>query len=290
MMTTDANPIKIGLALGGGGARGLAHIGVLRVLEREGIPVHLLAGTSMGGLIAAAYASPHTLAEIEAELIRAPQPGQVMRFLDRRPTRQALLKGERLRAYFAQMLGPDLTFADLRLPTALLAVDVRTGREVVLRGGRVVDAMRATMSVPGVFAPVEMGGYRLVDGGILNNVPTDVVREMGADVVIAVDVLPTAGEVMPDAGTFETMEIPLLPHVAQEIWQVEMIMLAALTQFRLAQSPPDVLLRPKIPPSVSLFIGFSRAAELFALGETAAVAALPQIHAAVAQATARAAA
>ena len=114
--------------------------------------------------------------------------------LDISLSQSGLLKGSRIYDLMANTLGPTRTFADLHLPFAAVAVDVNTGREVILRDGLLVDAIRATISVPGVFVPVTLGPYRLVDGGVLNNVPVDVARQLGADVVIAVDVLPSFGE------------------------------------------------------------------------------------------------
>jgi len=185
---------KVGLALSGGGARGLAHIGVLKVLEQEGVPIDYLAGASMGGLIAAGYAAGLIPDFLEQEALRMGNIRRLLALADRSLPRRGLFEGQKVRQYLAGHLG-DRTFDDLRLPLALVAVDLNGGREVILRDGPVVDAVRATISLPGVFTPVERDGQLLVDGGLLNNLPADVVRQMGADVVIAVDVSTDSGAV-----------------------------------------------------------------------------------------------
>jgi len=183
---------RLGLVLGGGGARGLAHIGVLRVLERERIPVACVAGTSMGGLIGALYAAGVAIERVEAEVVRLSRVTEQMRLVDFELSAAGLsVRGRRIYNMLAELLGEELTFADLRLPLAMVSVDVRTGRPVTLQGGLVIDAVRATISIPGIFTPVDLGDYRLVDGGVLDNVPVDVAHALGATHTVAVDVLPS---------------------------------------------------------------------------------------------------
>src|SRR5512143_3015601 len=181
---------KIGLALGGGGARGLAHIGILKVLQREQIPIDVITGTSMGGIVGAMHAVGLSPEQMEAEAMKRGEINQIFKLIDVRLVGSGLLGGRRIKKMLAEMLGAETTFADLRLPFAVVSVDYTSGREVVLKEGNVVDAVRATMSVPGVFEPVELNNCQLLDGGVLNNVPVDVARDLGADKVIAVDVLP----------------------------------------------------------------------------------------------------
>ncbi|MBN1976713.1 MAG: patatin-like phospholipase family protein [Anaerolineae bacterium] len=194
---------RIGLALSGGGAKGFAHIGVLKVLEEAKIPVHVLAGTSMGGVVAAIYAAGHPAAEIE-------QIARSLRLLDivqRDRTGLGLIGQDKIANRLREIMGGDPSFEQLRLPLALVASDLETGEEVVIREGSVVEAMLATMAVPILFPPVERQNRLLVDGGLLNQVPFDVVRQMaggGTPIrVIAVHTLqgfpskpgePTAGE------------------------------------------------------------------------------------------------
>ncbi len=172
---------RVGLALGGGGARGMAHVGVIRVLEREGIPIHCIAGTSAGSLVGAAYAGG-----IRGQ--RLLEMALHVRWRDiLRPVwpRQGLFSLEKMETYLVNTIG-DVTFADLEIAYAAVAADLAVGEQVALKEGRVAPAVRASCSVPGFVTPVKIDGRLLVDGGVINNLPISVVRDLGADVVIAV--------------------------------------------------------------------------------------------------------
>ncbi|MCA1755578.1 MAG: patatin-like phospholipase family protein [Spirochaeta sp.] len=178
---------KIGLALGGGAARGLAHIGVLKVLEEYDIPISCVAGTSVGSLIGAAYCSGldwRRIREITeeiswGELVRPSLSGK------------GLLKTQKLDSFLRHVLG-EISFADLKTPFAAVCVDIATAEEIVLTEGSVVEAVRASSSIPGIFEPVIRGERALVDGGVGNNLPSVTARTLGADIVIAVDLTPEA--------------------------------------------------------------------------------------------------
>ncbi len=208
---------KIGLALSGGGARGAAHIGVLRVLEREGIAVDYIAGTSMGAVVGGLYASGMSVDELE-QTITGFDWGQVFSDAPPRGDRTfrrkrdddlslakpeagvsggelklptGLVQGVKFDAILARLTLPvaEITdFDQLPIPFRAVATDIGTGEMVVMGSGSLATALRASMSIPAAFAAVERDGRLLVDGGITNNIPIDVVREMGADVVIAVDI------------------------------------------------------------------------------------------------------
>ena len=272
---------RLGLVLGGGGARGLAHIGVMRVFQREQIPVDLIAGTSMGGLVGALYAAGVPITTVQEEVGRLSKLTEQIKLVDVNISSAGLsVGGRRIYNFMADLLGEDLTFADLRLPLSMVSVDIRTGREVTLQGGLVIDAVRATISVPGIFQPVDLGDYRLVDGGVLDNGPVDVARTMGATRTIAVDVFPSFSRNMPGMAPVETgPQLPFAPLSLNEIYNVIMIMIAALTDSRLREYPPDLLIRPEIPASITLMSGFGRATEIIDAGEVAAEEALPAIRA-----------
>jgi NTE family protein len=191
-----------------------------------------------------------------------------------------LLGGKRIKKLLADMLGADTTFADLRLPLGVVSVDYTSGREVVLKEGNVVDAVRATMSVPGVFEPVEINGCQLLDGGVLDNVPVAVARDLGAEKVIAVDVLPNFRLNKPGQ---EPIVPPLkpkgMPKAYRQLWHVELVMIAALTEFRLKEAQPEVIIRPDLPVDLDLLTSFDRAQEAIDCGVRAAEAAMPQIRA-----------
>ena len=273
---------KVGLALSGGGARGLAHIGVLKVLEREGIPVDFLAGTSMGGVIAAAYAAGLDPDFMEQEALRMASVRRLLTLADPSLPRRGLFEGQKVREYLSAHLG-ERTFADLRIPLTLVAVDLNSGREVYLRQGRVVDAVRATVALPGVFTPVERDGQLLVDGGLLDNLPADAVRQMGADVVIAVDVTSdghTISHVI--RGLHRRRYVPNgLAATIEVLWRSVAVMMAEINRRRLAEVRPEVIIRPAIPPEVTVLTGFPRATEIIAAGEQAALEALPHIRQAI---------
>ena len=279
--SNNQQPVRLGLVLGGGGARGLAHIGVLRVFQREQIPIACIAGTSMGGLVGALYAAGVPISTVEEEVSRLSSLTEQIRLVDVNISAAGLsIRGRRIYNFMADLLGEELTFADLRLPLAMVSVDILTGSEVLLQGGLVIDAVRATISVPGVFEPVELGGYRLVDGGVLDNVPVDVARAMGATHTIAVDVLPSFSRNVPGRVPVESgLQLPFAPLYISEVYNVVMIMIAALTDGRLREYPPDLLIRPELPASVTLLSGFNRAADIIAGGEAAAEEALPAIRA-----------
>jgi len=270
---------RIGLALGGGGARGLAHIGVLQTLQRAGIPVDCLAGTSMGAVIAAGYAAGMSPAELEQEATAATRLHHLLSLADAGVPDGGLLRGRRLMRYFERCLR-QTSFADLHLPLAVVAVDLNTRREVVLREGPVALALRATTAVPGLFAPLELDGQRLVDGGLLNNLPVDVVRQMGAQVVIAVDVTATA-ETSFIGWAGDHRWVPgKLTETLRALEDAMGTLVMAAEERKLCEYPPDVLIRPTAPPGVGVLTGYHRVAELVACGESAAQAALPQIQAA----------
>lgn len=176
------NSIKIGLALGGGGSLGLAHIGAMQVLEENNIQVDLIAGTSMGAVIGLLYASGLTLEDIAKE-------AKKLKTLDLYTPNlklNGLSNGNGLLRWLKKLTN-NVQFKDLKMPFRCVAVDLEHGKEKVFKSGDASLAVRASMSVPSLFAPVKIGEREYVDGGVLNNIPDDVVKEMGADVVIAID-------------------------------------------------------------------------------------------------------
>jgi len=279
MPESDRGP-RIGLALSGGGARGLAHIGVLKVLEQEGVPVDCLAGTSMGGVIAAIYAAGLSAEQMEQEALRMSRVRNLITLLDRTLPRRGFFEGRKVLEYLATFLGKR-TFTDLEIPLALVAVDLISGQEVVLKQGSVLEAVRATISFPGVFTPYRRGVPLLVDGGVLNNLPADVVRGMGADVVIAVDVSLSSNG-LPQVLEAERQGLVLtqLQLIIETLWRTLSVMENHIMTQKLRQARPEVLIRPPLDDGITLFRSFPRAAEIIAAGERAARAALPRINAA----------
>jgi NTE family protein len=260
---TDVRRPKVGLVLSGGGARGAAHIGVLRVLEELRVPVDLVVGTSMGSIVGAAYATGLSVTQMEKQ-IKSITTARL--FTDSPPRQDQTMrrKDDDLRPYFVPELGVsadgialpkglvtgvalegelrDLvqvtsarSFDELPIPFRAIATDIGTGEMVVLSEGSVVQAIRASMSVPGAVAPVELGRQRLVDGGLVRNLPIDIARSMGAEIIIAVNL-----------GT------PLLkPEQIDSALSVSVQMLNILTEQNVNRSlaeltPRDILIVPEL--------------------------------------------
>ena len=181
--------VKIGLALGSGAARGLAHIGVLKALKEEGISIDMLSGSSMGALVGACYARKAEIAEFEEialkidwkQLARLADPNLALLF-------KGIIHGKKVKEFLRALIG-DVEFKDLKMPFAVVATDANTGEEVIIKEGPVIEAVRASISVPAIFMPVKFKNRFLMDGGIVNPVPVSVVKDMGATFVIACNVI-----------------------------------------------------------------------------------------------------
>lgn len=209
--------LKVGLALGGGGARGLAHIGVLKVLKRENIPIDLIVGTSMGAIIGAAYALKKDISTLEkiiekyskigifninlslSEKEKKDKPYFIKKMSDflkkvyafnLELRREYLNDGEDLKKIINDLVG-DKVFADTKIPFAAVAADLIKGEKVILNQGKLFNAILASTSIPGIFPPIRLEGKILVDGGIVDVVPIEAARSLGANFIIAVNVSPT---------------------------------------------------------------------------------------------------
>ncbi len=248
---------KIGLALGGGGARGLAHIGVYRRLVELGVPLHCIAGTSIGAIVGSIIASGSVGKALEwcAMPDWKKFPGLM---LETRLTAKAISSGKRIERLLADMIGVS-RFEGLGIPLGVVATDLNTGDAVVMREGDLISAVRASMSIPGVFLPVERNGRVLVDGQIVNPVPVDVCRAMGADAVIAVDINPP--NPAPAARPLERLNI------IDIITNTVTILNCELTRRVLAENVPDVLIRPAVGGVMTL--DFRRAERLVEIGRQA---------------------
>ena len=186
------NEKKIGYALGGGSARGLFHIGVLNVLEENDIYPDVIAGTSMGSIIGALYASGLTAGEIKQIAIEMDWK-HLIRLADVTVPLSGLIQGKRIISLLKSILR-DMTFSQLKIKFACVATDLINGEQVVFQEGSLIEAIRASISIPAIFTPVKLNGRYLVDGGLVNVVPVSVCRDMGADFVIGVNVIPGPGE------------------------------------------------------------------------------------------------
>jgi len=176
---------KIGLALGGGGPKGLAHIGIIKVLEENNIPIDFIAGTSIGAMVGGFYSAKKNIYEIEKLALTTNWPKFISLFFD--PTiRHGLIKGEKLKKFIEDYLG-EINFKDLKIPFKAVATDLHTGEKFIIGKDKVSTAIKASTTIPLMFAPVRIDNRTLIDGGVSCPVPVDVVRQMGADFVIAVN-------------------------------------------------------------------------------------------------------
>ena len=294
---------KIGLALGSGGARGWAHVGVIEALQEANLQIDFVAGTSMGALVGAAFAAGQLDLLREASL-RLDWKQVLYYFLEVGFPRSGLVDGSKIVTFLRHHIGRT-AIESLRLPYAAVATDVLTGKEVVMRSGDLLDAIRASISIPGIFTPVRRGPATLVDGGVVNPLPVSVLREMGADFVIAVDV--NYGAVgtgrKKELKAVRRIHIPAqknrllqrisdqvdrfdssvlsparrwlaggdLPNIFDVIGNSVIIMQARITEMRLEIEPADLLIRPGGDVG---YMEFHRAAEAIQMGYMAAKEAL----------------
>lgn len=291
---------RIGLALGSGSARGWSHIGVIRVLERAGISPEIVCGTSIGSLVGAAYAAgeldrlQHWVSELRWQ--------SVVGFLDLKMG-GGLIEGNKLVDFFHSRFN-DQGIEQLSKKFSCVATDLSSGREIWLREGSVIDAVRASIAMPGLFTPALQDGQLLIDGGLVNPVPVSLCRAMGADIVIAVDLnwelLGRRNRLSSEArtdlapaenGMINTIlakfriaaRLPVEPKTETEMPSMLDVMTTSLnimqvriTQSRLAGEPADAMIRPRLSEIASM--DFHRGKMAIAEGERAAELALPMIQ------------
>ncbi len=253
---------KIGIALGGGGARGFAHIGVLRVLEQEKIPVDVVLGTSVGALIGALYADSGRV--LDAEFLATEVGKEDFFDFGALPIFSGgLAKGEGIEAFLTAHLRHS-TFESMPVRFGAVATELRTGRTVVFEQGSVAQGVRASAAIPGVFVPVEIGGELYVDGGVSDPVPADAVRARGAEVVIAVAIPAAVRDRAPS-----TQVGIVLQSIA--------ILSSRLQEMRAREA--DVVLVPEVGDVA--YDDFTQKKRMIEAGEAAARAALPELRAAI---------
>jgi NTE family protein len=252
---------KVGLALGGGFARGFAHVGVLQALSAHGIAVDLVAGTSAGSLVGALYC-----AGLDPWLMEQAVEQMNWRALVRlKLRRDGLLDAAGLERFVLGLVG-DLSFSELKLPFVVTATDLMNGDEVLLNSGRVATAVRASCAFPGIFLPVRIGPHTLVDGGLVHPVPAEVARRMGADVVIAVEL---------NRPRRETKAPRNLLHI-----MLYSLALVQRPQIALSLQHADIAIRPDLNDFG--VIELERVNDMVRMGREAAEEAMPAILAAIA--------
>jgi len=297
-------PKKIGLALGSGSARGWAHIGVIHALNKAGIKIDYIAGTSIGSVVGSVFAAGNIEA-LEDVAVRLDWK-QIAFLFDVVLPKSGLIDGKKVEAFVRNHLR-EMNIEELPIPFCAVSTDLSTGDEVVISEGDIIEAVRSSISIPGIFTPVRNNGRILVDGGLVNPVPVSVVREMGADFVIAVDLNhglvdgeASPQDTAPELGTphsekddqqrtekkngiLEAInnklaaidlsalswtkpgpEVEPLPSIFDVITSSINIMEAQITATRLKTDPPDLLIQPNL--SHIKFLEFNRASEAIAEG------------------------
>jgi NTE family protein len=270
--------MKIGIALGGGGAKGVAHIGVLRALESARVQIDIIAGTSAGAIAGSLYAAGKSPDEIEASIrhLRLPQ------LLTRDRTGMGLFSTAGIRRFIEAEVGKTTRIEDLPRAFATVALDIDSGKEKVFDAGLIADAVCASAAFPGIFAPVRIDGRCYFDGGVTNSIPFDVVRRCGAARVLAVDlgaddpVMTAAPEARRRAELFYRLLFVAGNHKAVRVASRAIgIMSQQMRLQKLKECPPDLILYPKLD-GMGL-MDFDLADECIHAGEQAARDAMPQI-------------
>jgi NTE family protein len=252
-----SQPARVAVVLGAGAAKGFAHVGVLKVLESQNIPVHMIVGTSVGSLVGSLYAYGYDAYKLQTLALAMKRDN----LIDLTIPDNGFVKGEKLENYVNRMVR-NTPIEKFRIPFYAVATNIQTGEEMVFGTGNAGMAVRASCSIPGVFKPAKISGKTYVDGGLVNPVAVDVARRYGADVVIAVDIAASRDLTLPE-GTIDTI-----------LKSVD-IMYAKISQLQIPRA--DVVIKPNVG-----HIGsgdFTKKHEAILEGERAALAALPAIQA-----------
>jgi NTE family protein len=256
-----SRPAKIALVLGAGASKGFAHVGVIKILESNKIPIHMIVGTSVGSVVGSFYASGFDAFQLQ-KLSFSVETGDLVDLI---LPENGFIKGEKL-AEFVNKTVKNTPIEKLKIPFYAVAADIQTGQEVVFDKGNTGMAVRASCSIPGIFRPVKIGDRMYVDGGVVSPVAVDVARRFGATIVIAVDISSAEDRTLP-GNTIET------------ILRAFSIMYSRLASIQISKA--DVVIKPKVG-----YIGsadFSKRHEAILEGERAALEALPQLHKIVSQ-------
>lgn len=301
LLFLPANAQKIGLALSGGGAKGAAEVGVLKVLEEAGLHVDYIAGTSIGAIVGGLYAAGYSATELEQMFCQqewlslltdrhekySGDPYKTVEgityifgfpVIDRNNAAFGMLRGGKVENMLDSMFAVKgiSQFNQLKTPFACVAAEMKTAQEVVIRKGTLSKAIRASMSIPGVFKPVDINGRQLIDGGMMNNMPVDVVRRMGADIVIAIDL---------------QQHKPQKRKIADNpLWGLtEMLGFGGIADWVLSRpditkyydncESADIYINPQLPDYEASSFGNKKMTTMVAIGEKAAKARLAELKA-----------
>ncbi|KKB42254.1 patatin-like phospholipase family protein [Bacillus thermotolerans] len=246
---------KIGIALGSGGARGFAHVGVLKAFEEAGISIDMIAGSSMGAFVASIYGAGHNM----EQFYKLAAAFQRKYFLDFTVPKMGFIAGKKIKD-FIQLLTHRKNIEDLNIPIAIVATDINKAEKVIFTKGSVADAVRASIAIPGIFVPEKINGRLLVDGGVIDRVPVSVVKDMGADITIAVDV----------ASVKKDAKIQTIFDVIMQ--SIDILQLEIIDNRKMAS---DIMIRPPVEKYNSK--AFTNIEEIVLAGEEEAKKKIPEI-------------
>lgn len=245
---------KIGLALGSGGARGYAHVGVIKVLKENKIPIDFIAGTSIGSIVGGYYALNLNTEKLETVGLDFSAMDIWKKLIDLNNPKLSLIKGNKIREFLKQFLG-EKKFKDTKIPLAIGATNIETGKLVVFNKGKIIDAAIASSTLPGIFPSYEYKSKYLIDGGIADGLPVDLVRKMGADIIIGVDLYNS------DLPKFEN---PTAMSVMERTYNLLLSKLSLYQEHEYKNN--TIVLRPKTGKGVQMF-AFDKAKEFILAGE-----------------------
>ena len=254
--------MKLGIALGGGGAKGFAHIGVLKTLVKAGYDFDIVTGTSIGALVGAVYASSN-LDKLE-EIITKFNLLHIPFLLSPTISRQGLFSGKKIESLLKELIN-EYRIEKLPKSFAAICVDLNKYELVTIQSGDLVKAVRASISIPGIFTPIKMGNQLLVDGGVLEPVPVEAAKKLGADFVIAVDLLSKSNN----------NKNSKISNIVDIIQKTSITTQQSLTRFRMKIFPPDILIEPEVADIGIL--DFKNGSDIVKEGESATKRLLPRI-------------
>ncbi|MDM5337957.1 patatin-like phospholipase family protein [Fictibacillus enclensis] len=237
----------VGLALGSGGARGFAHIGVIKALREAGIPIDMIAGSSMGALVGAMVGMGHN----NENLIKMATLFKRKYYMDYTVPKMGFVSGKKIKELI-RLLTQNKRIEDTIIPISIVATDLIKGEKIVFRNGPIAEAVRASISIPGIFVPEKIGGRLLVDGGVIERVPAAVVREMGADIVVAVDI--SHFKAQPEMASILDVIVQSIDIMQREI-------------VRYHEISADIMVRPMVEQFSST--AFKNVNEIISIGEEA---------------------
>ena len=254
---------KTGLALGGGGARGYAHIGIIKVLIKHNIPIDVISGTSIGSIVGAYYALNKNVDYLEKIALDF-KKNDLLKFLDMPNPRESLIKGKKIREFLEQIF-EGKSFRNTKIPLRICATDLTTGKRHVFKSGKIIDAVMASCAIPGIFPGVKLKNEYHVDGGLAENLPVSLVEELGVDIIIGVSLY--------SYKNFSKMQFKL-KNILARTYQIYMTKLNGYVEKTYKKN--TIIIKPKTGEGIEVF-AFHHARENILAGMIEAKKALPKI-------------